>query len=114
MWIHSERRKWHRINIQSNKVDKNENEFVITLKHLATLKIPTINCEIELILTCSKNCVFADKTRANNPAAELEFQITDTTLYVLVVTLSTENDMKHLEQLKSGFIRTVKWNKYRS
>ena len=46
--------------------------FVITLKHLATLKIPMINCEIELILTCSKNCVFADKTPANNPATELE------------------------------------------
>ena len=44
----------------------------------------------------------------------LEFQITDTKLYVLVVTLSTENDKKLLEKLKSGFKRTVKWNKYRS
>ena len=38
----------------------------------------------------------------------LEFQITDTKLYVPVVTLSTENDKKRLEQLKSGFKRTVK------
>ena len=44
----------------------------------------------------------------------LEFQITDTKLYVPVVTLSTENDKKPLEQLQSGFKRTVKWNKYRS
>ena len=44
----------------------------------------------------------------------LEFQITDTKLYVPVVTLSKENDKKLLEQLKSGFKRTVKWNKYRS
>ena len=44
----------------------------------------------------------------------LEFQITGTKLYVPVVTLSKENDKKLLEQLKSGFKRTVKWNKYRS
>ena len=42
------------------------------------------------------------------------FQITDTKLYVPVVTLSTENNKKLLEQLKSGFKRTVKWTKYRS
>ena len=44
----------------------------------------------------------------------LEIQIADTKLHVLVVTLSKENDKKLLEQLKSGFKRTVKWNKYRS
>ena len=43
-----------------------------------------------------------------------EFQITDTKLYVPVVTLSKENNKKLLEQLKSGFKRTIKWNKYRS
>ena len=40
----------------------------------------------------------------------LEFKTTDTKLYVPVVTLSTENDKRLLEQLKSGFKRTVKWN----
>ena len=44
----------------------------------------------------------------------LDFQITDTKLYVLVVTLLKENDIKLLEQLKSGFKRTIEWNKYRS
>ena len=44
----------------------------------------------------------------------LEFQITDTKLSVPVVTLSKENDTKFLEQLKAGFKKTIKWNKYRS
>ena len=42
------------------------------------------------------------------------FKITDTKLYAPVVTLSTENDNKILEHLKTGFKRTIKWNKYRS
>ena len=59
-----------------------------------------------------------DAGNNNDPPAivaptELEFKITDTKLYV-PVTLSKENDRKLLEQLKIGFKRTVKWNKYRS
>ena len=42
------------------------------------------------------------------------FQITDTKLYVPVSTLSTEDDKNLLEQLKTVFKRTIKWNKYRS
>ena len=49
----------------------------------------------------------------DNPENSI-FQITDTKLYVPVVTLSKENDIKLLEQLKSGFKRTIKWNKYSS
>ena len=88
------------------------------------MNIPFINCEIELILTWSKNCALADMTvRAagnnNDPPAivaltGLEFQITASKLYVPVVTLSTENDKKLLEQLKLGFKRPIKWNRYRS
>ena len=79
-----------------------------------------INCEVELILTWSKNCVLADMTvdAAADPAivapSGAKFKITDTKLYVPVVTLSKENDIKLLEQLKTGFKRTIKWNKYRS
>ena len=106
------------VDYDANKVGKNETEVVILLKHLSnfgrTLNIPLINCEIELILTWSKNCVLADMTTANNPPIGLEFQITDTKFSVPVVTLSKENDKKLLAQLKSGFKRTVKWNKYRS
>ena len=42
------------------------------------------------------------------------FRITDANLYVSTVTLSTQNDNKLLQQLKTGFKRTVKWNKSRS
>ena len=83
-----------------------------------------INSEIEFILTWTKNCVLANMTvrdagNNNDPSAivaptELEFQIKDTKLYVPVVTLSKENDIKLLEKLKSGFKKTIKWNKYRS
>ena len=93
-------------------------EIVIPLKYLSnfwrSLDIPLINCEVELILTWSKNCVLADMTVANNPPTGLEFQIKDTKLYVPVVTLSKQNDIKLLEKLKSGFKRTINWNKYRS
>ena len=68
-----------------------------------------------------KNCALADMTvRAagnnNDPPAiiaptGLEFQIAGTKLYVLVVTLSKQNDKKLLEKLKSGFKGTVKCNK---
>ena len=67
------------------------------------------NCEVELILTRSKNCVLADTTvnALANPAivapTELKFEITNTKLYVPIVTLSKENDIKLLEQLKTGF-----------
>ena len=75
-----------------------------------------------MILTWSKDCVLADMTtkgaEGDNPAivalVVLTFEITDVKLYVPVVTLSKENDTKLLEQLKSGFKRTIKWNKYRS
>ena len=46
--------------------------------------------------------------------AGAKFKVTDAQLYVPVVTLSKENDVKLLEQLKSRFKRTIKWNKYRS
>ena len=46
---------------------------------------------------------------ANQVAA---FSITDTMLYVPVVTLSSEENAKLLKHLKSGFKRTINWNKY--
>ena len=42
------------------------------------------------------------------------FKITDIKLYISVVTLWTKDDNNFLEQLKSGFKRTIKWNRYRS
>ena len=71
--------------------------------------MPLINCETSLILTWSKKCVISSAT------GKTEFTITDTLkLYVPVVTLSTEDNIKLLEQLESGFRRTINWNKYQS
>ena len=86
--------------------------------------MPLINCEVELILTWFKSCVLISKSirdadynvpinrKIDNPE-NATFKITDTKLYVPVVTLSAEDDNDFLEQLKSGFKRTIKWNKYR-
>ena len=80
-----------------------------------------INCEVSLILTWSRECVITSterrvitNTRIDFSPTNATFQITDTKLYVLIVTLSTEDDNNFLEQLKSGFKRTIKWNKHRS
>ena len=64
---------------------------------------------MELILTWSENCVIIRTNIANqNPI----FTITETNLYDPVVTLSTQENAKLLPQLKSGFKRTISWNKY--
>ena len=83
--------------------------------------MPLINCGKELIFTFSKNCVLADMTEISSavPAivapTGLEFQIKDAKLCVPVVTLlKKKNDIKILEQIKTGFKRTIKWNKYKS
>ena len=70
-----------------------------------------INCEINLILTWPANCVIVSTNVSNeNPT----FAITDTKLYVPVITLSTQDNGKLLQQLKSGFKRVINWNKYLS
>ena len=67
-----------------------------------------INCKISLILTWSAS--FAISNATVNQATT--FTITDTKLHVLVVTLSIDNNAKLLQQLKSGFKRTINWNRY--
>ena len=88
-------------------------EIMVPLKYLSnfwrTLEMPLINCEIELILTWSRNCVIIyTDVNDQNPT----FTITEINLYVRVVTLSTQGNAKLLPQLKSGFKRTISWNKY--
>ena len=73
--------------------------------------MPLINCEINFNLNWSKNVVLV----ATNVAAQATiFSITDIKLYVPVVTLSTQDNSKLLEQLKSDSKRTINWNKYKS
>ena len=83
-------------------------EIMVPLKYLSnfwrTLEMHLINCEVSLILTWSSTCVITNSTGAG------AFEITDTKLYVSVVTLSTKDNAKLL-QLKSGFKILVNWNK---
>ena len=71
--------------------------------------MPLINCEINLILIWPARCFIIDAPIAN---LEPTFTITNTKLYVSVVTLSTQHKVKLLEQLKSGFKTTINCNKY--
>ena len=73
--------------------------------------MPLINCEVNHFLNWSLNCVIVYINVANQNAT---FTITETKRYVPVVTLSTQNNAKLLTQLKSGFKRTIIWNKYLS
>ena len=90
-------------------------EIMVPLKCLSnfcrTLGMPLINCEVNLILTWSLNCVIVSTNNENQKAL---FRITDTKLYVPVVTLSTKENAKLLQQLKSGFKKVINWNKYLS
>ena len=101
--------------VTHNNLTKNDVKIVLSLKYLSifwrSLNISLINCEVELILTWFKNCVLISKSTIdanyNTPIdrkidvpENAILQITDTKLYVPVVTLSKENDIKLLEQLK--------------
>ena len=68
-----------------------------------------INCEINLVLTCDARCFITDDPIASQQPT---LTITDTKLYVPVVTLSTQDNAKLLQQLKSSFKRAINWNKY--
>ena len=115
----------------ANKEGTKKVEIAVPLKYLSnfwkTLYIPLINCEVSLALSWSANYVITSlekrlvtAAQGDNPAVyddsptNATFKITGCKLYVPVVTLSAENDKKLLEQLKTGFKRTIKWNKYRS
>ena len=71
--------------------------------------MPLMDCEIEFILDWSANCVIVYITADNQVPT---FTITETNLYVPVVTLSTQNNSKLLPQLKNSFKITITWNKY--
>ena len=97
--------------MQANLVKKLE--ITAPLKYLSNfgraLKIPLINCEMSLILTWSRECVITTmerrvikNTRRDTYRTNATIQITDTKLYVPVVTLSTENDKTFLEKLGAG------------
>ena len=90
-----------------------KDEIMVPLKYLSnfwrTLEMPLINCEVNLILTWSSTCVLIATGVQNQNAT---FAITDTKLYVPVVTLSTQKNTKFFQQLKSGLKRVINSNKY--
>ena len=87
-------------------------KIVVPLKYLSnfrkSLEIPLINYKIHLELNKTKNCVMS------NFAGNTEFKITNTKLYLHVVTLSTKDNVKFTKQLNEGFKRSAYWNQHKT
>ena len=104
-----------------------EIESAIPLKYLGNfwraLNMPLISCEVSLELKWNKNCVITslEQRALAAPAVGRDgaptgatLAINDCKLYISVVTLSKDDKIKLLTNLKSGFKREIEWNKYRS
>ena len=104
--------QYYRDEPNDNLADSESFKIMVPLKYLSnfwrTLEMPLTNCKVNLILTWSSTCVITNSTGTER------FSITDTKLYVPVMTLSTQENTKLLQQLKSGFKRVINWNKYLS
>ena len=108
-----------------NKNGTQEVELAIPSKYLGNfwraLNIPLISCEISLELKWDKNCVITSLEQRDigggnrdNAPTGATLAINDCKLYVAAVTLSKDDEIKLLTNLKSGFKREIIWNKYRS
>ena len=75
-----------------------------------SLEMPLVNCKIDLELTWHKDCMISSADAAANQVAS--FIITDTKLYVPIVTLSAKDNNNLTKQLNEGFKRTIYWNQY--
>ena len=86
-------------------------KIAIPLKYLSnfwrSLEMPLINCKIELSLIRYENCILSSSGTAAT------FAITDTKLYVPIVTLKTEDNAKLSKLLSEGFKRPIYWNEYK-
>ena len=92
----------------------NNVKLVVPLKYISnffrSLEMPLVNCKIDLELTWHKDCMISS---VNAAAGQIvSFMITNTKLYVLVVTLSTKDNTNLTKQLREGFKRTIYWNEY--
>ena len=87
-------------------------KIVVPLKYLSNffraLEMPLVNCKLHLDLTWKKECVLP------NIVGATRFRITDTKLYVPVVTLSAKDNASFIKQQNDGFKRSVYWNEYKS
>ena len=90
---------------------KNGVQITVPLKYLSnfwrSLEMPLINCKVELSLKWYENCIWSSAGTAAT------FAITDTKLYVPVVTLKTEDNTKLSKLLSKGFKRPIYWNEYK-
>ena len=111
----------------ANRIGKQDVELTIPLKYLGNfwraLNIPLISCEVFLELNWNKNCIItsleqrqidAGPPAVNRTTTGATLAINDCKLYVPAVTLSKDDEIKLLTNLKSGFTREIIWNKYRS
>ena len=94
--------------------DVNNIKLVVPLKYVSnffrSLEMPLVNCKIDLELTWHKDCMISG---ANAAAGQVvSFMITNTNLYVPVVTLSTKDNTNLTKQLNEGFKRIIYWNQY--
>ena len=112
-------------NYDANNCGKKSIELAIPLRYLSNfwraLDIPLISCEVFLELKWNKNCVITSQQigvnlDGGNTAAPTNatLAINDCKLYIPVVTLSKDDEIELLTNLKSGFTREIIWNKYRS
>ena len=112
-------------NYDANNSGKKNVELAILLKYLGNfwraLDIPLISCEVSLELKWNKNCLITSQQIGVNldggntaVPTNATLAINDYQLYIPVVTLSKDDEIKLLTNLKSGFIRELEWNKYRS
>ena len=92
-------------------VQQNGVKIDVPLKYLSnfwrSLEMPLINCKIEFSLKWYKHCIFSISGTA------AAFTITDTKLYVPIVTLKSEDNTKLSKLLSEGFKRSTYWNKYK-
>ena len=111
-------------NYDANNSGKKSIELGIPLKYLGNfwraLNMPLISCEVSLELKWDKNCVITSQQiginlDGGNTAAPTgaTLAISDCKLYIPVVTLSKDDEIKLLTNLKSGFTREIEWNKYK-
>ena len=96
--------------IDGNRVFKNV-KIAVPLKYFSnfwrSLETPLINCKIHLELNWSRDCVMST-------IADTTFKVTNTKLYVPIVTLSSKYNVKLVKLLEGGFKRPVYWNEYQT
>ena len=94
----------------------NDVKLVVPLKYISnffrSLEMLLVNCKVDLEPTWHKDCIISSDNVGAGDA--VSFKVTDTKLYVPIVTLSTKDNTNLTKQLNKGFKRTVYWNCYRA